>query len=153
MAKTVFYKKEGRKYIPVKEYDPAFDNAWPYGNHLVMRYKGGEEHHFNIEPALAPMIAAGRFAEDAMTNAVVEASKLRPTRAPITEGQRKAWNKLQEEFGDELATLQIASAREIAEVGIKGMMNEANKMLEIPAVKNAYDHFMLVYKLTKDADE
>jgi len=150
---TVFYKKEGRKYIPVKEYDQECCDAWPYGNHLVMRYKGGEEHHFNIEPALAPMIAAGRFAEEAMTKAITEASKLRPQSTPITEGQRRAWNKLAKEFGDSLATLKIESAQAIADAGIKAMMTEAEKMQQVPAVKNAYEHFMLVYKLTKEENE
>jgi PHP family Zn ribbon phosphoesterase len=96
------------------------------------------------------MIAAGRVAEDAMCRAISAASELRPQRTPITEGQRKAWAKLAKEFGNELATLQIASARDIAEAGIKAQIEEANKLMTNPAVRKAYEHFLLVAQLTKE---
>jgi hypothetical protein len=96
------------------------------------------------------MIAAGRVAEDAMCRAIQKASELRPQRTPITEGQRRAWRKLAQEFGDELATLNIASARDIAEAGIKAQMVEAERLLSNPAVRKAYERFLFVAELTKD---
>jgi len=92
--KTLFYKKVGRKYVPVQEYDSEFLDAFPKGTHLVMCYPGGQSRRFNIEPNYAAMIAAGRVAEDAMSQAVVKASEMRPRRTPITEKQRKAWDNL-----------------------------------------------------------
>ena len=34
--KKVYYIKEGRKYVPVAEYDNELLDSFPKGNHLVM---------------------------------------------------------------------------------------------------------------------
>jgi hypothetical protein len=148
---TIFYIKQGRKYVPHSTYSSEFCDSFPKGTHLVDVYPGGQSRRFNIDPAYAPMIAAGRVAEDAMCRAISKASELRPRQTPITDGQRKAWRKLAKEFGDELATLHINSARDIAEAGIAALELEAVSLLKNPAVKKAYDHFLLVAKLTLDA--
>jgi hypothetical protein len=147
---TIFYIKKGRRYIPHSTYSNEFCDSFPKGTHLVDVYPGGSSRRFNIDPAYAPMIAAGRVAEDAMSRAISAASELRPKQTPLTEGQRKAWRKLAKEFGDELATLNIASARDIAEAGVKAQMAEAEKLLTIPAVRKAYEKFLFVAELTKD---
>jgi hypothetical protein len=115
-----------------------------------MCYPGGQSRRFNIDPNYAAMIAAGRVAEDAMSQAVVKASEMRPRRKPITEKQRKAWDALAKSFGDEVYYVEIPSAREIAEEGLKAMQLEADKLLTHPAVKKAYDHFLLLCELTKE---
>jgi hypothetical protein len=148
--KKVYYEKIGRRYVPVAEYDNDVLDSFPKGNHLVMCYPGGTSRRFNVEPNHAAMIAAGRVAEDAMSHAISKASELRPKQTPITEGQRKAWKKLAKEFGDELATLHINSARDIAEAGLKAMQDEAEKLMTVPSVKKAYEHFLLVAELTKE---
>ena len=108
---------------------------------------------FNIDPNYAAMIAAGRVAEDAISRAIHKASELSPQRTPLTEGQRKAWENLAKEFGQDLCTLQGASTRDIAEAGVKAMQEEADKLMTNPAVKKAYEHFMLVCELTKEQNE
>jgi hypothetical protein len=150
MTKKIYYEKKGRRYVPVAEYDSTYLDSFPKGNHLVMCYPGGQSRRFNIEPAYAPMIAAGRVAEDAMSKAVQKASEMRPHNKPITEKQRKAWEALAKAFGDDRYYVEIPSAREIAEEGIKAMAEEAEKLLNNPTVKKAYDHFLLVCELTKD---
>ena len=148
--KKIFYEKVGRKYVPVAEYDGDFMDSFPKGNHLVMCYPGGSSRRFNIDPNYAAMIAASRVAEEAIIQAMHKASELKPTQTPITEGQRKAWKKLAKEFGDELCTLNGASSHDIAEAGVKAMMAEADQLMTNPAVKKAYEHFLLVAELTKD---
>lgn len=150
MSKEIFYKKVGRKYVPVYEYDQTLLDGFPKGNHLVMCYPGGQSRRYNIEPNHAALIAAARVAEDAMCKAIREASEMRPQKTPITPNQQKAWKKLAKEFGDELATLQTNSARDIAEAGINAIIEEAEKLLTVPAVKKAYEQFMFVAELTKD---
>jgi hypothetical protein len=150
--KTIFYKKEGRKYVPVYEYDQILMDAFPKGTHLVQCYPGGQSRRFNVDPAYAPMIAAGRVAEDAISKAIMKASDLRPKRAPLTERQRKAWDNLIKEFGEEARTLEWPSAREACEEAVKAMAEEAEKLLQNPAVRKAYDHFLLVSELTKTHD-
>jgi hypothetical protein len=45
--------------------------------------------------------------------------------------------------------LQGLSTHDIAEAGVKAMMEEADKMMSNPAVRKAYEDFMLLVKLTQ----
>jgi hypothetical protein len=150
MTKKIYYEKVGRRYKPVAEYDNMLMDSFPKGDHLVMCYPGGSSRRFNINPAYAPMIAAGRVAEDAISKAVVKASEMRPHNKPITEKQKAAWEALAKAFGDDRYYVEIPSAREIAEEGIKAMTLEAEKLLEHESVRKAYDHFMLMCQLVKE---
>jgi hypothetical protein len=151
--KKIYYEKVGRKYVPVAEYDNQLLDSFPKGNHLVMCYPGGTSRRFNIDPALAPMIAAGRVAEDAICRAISKASELRPKQTPITPAQKKAWEKLAKEFGDELCTLHGLSVHDCAEAGIQAMIFEAEALMRHESVRKAYDHFMLMCELTKERNE
>jgi hypothetical protein len=146
----IFYKKVGRRYVPVNEYDQTLMDSFSKGSHLVICYPGGKSIRYNIEPAYAPMIAAGRVAEDKISEAIRKASDLRPKRAPITEGQEKAWENLIKEFGEDARMLEWPSARQVAEDAVKAMQIEADKLLSVPAVKKAYEQFLFVAALTKD---
>jgi hypothetical protein len=150
MTKKIYYEKVGRRYIPVAEYDNMLLDSFPKGDHLVMCYPGGSSRRFNIDPHYAPMIAAGRVAEDAISKAVVKASEMRPHRTPITEKQRKAWEALAKAFDNDRYYIEIPSAREIAEAGVKAMIDEADKLMEHEGVRKAYDHFQLMCKLVKE---
>jgi hypothetical protein len=146
----IYYEKVGRRYVPVAEYNSDWMDSFHEGTHLLMVYPGGQSRRFNIDPNYAALIAAGRVAEDAMCQAIREASELRPQKTPITPGQKAAWEKLAQEFGDELATLQIDCARDIAEAGLKAMQAEADKLMSHASVRSAYEQFMLVCELTKE---
>jgi hypothetical protein len=147
--KKIYYEKIGRRYHPVHEYDSTLLDSFPKGSHLVLVYPGGQSRRFNVEPNHAALIAAGRVAEDAMCDALRKASEMRPQRTPITEGQRRAWRKLAKEFGDDLATLNMGSARDIADAGIQALQDEADKLMSNPAVRDAYEKFLMVCELTK----
>jgi hypothetical protein len=96
------------------------------------------------------MIAAGRVAEDAICKAISKASELRPKQTPITPGQKRAWERLAREFGDELCTLNGLSVHDCAEAGVKAMMAEADKLLANPTVRKAYEKFLFVAELTRE---
>lgn len=147
---TIFYIKKGRRYIPHSSYSSEFCDSFPKGTHLVQSYPGGSSRRYNIDPAYAPMIAAGRLAEDAISQVLMKASDLRPKRAPLTEGQRKAWDNLVKEFGEEARCLEWPSAREACEAAVKAMQLEADKLLGDPNVRRAYDNFLIVCELVKD---
>jgi hypothetical protein len=151
--KKIYYEKVGRRYVPVAEYDNNFLDSFTKGTHLVMSYPGGSSRRYNIDPAYAPMIAAGRVAEDAICRAISKASELRPNQTPLTEGQRKAWRKLAKEFGDDLCTLHGLSVHDCAEAGVKAMMLEADKLLANPSVRLAYEKFLFVAELSKEHNE
>ena len=147
--KKIYYEKVGRRYKPVLEYDSELSDSFSEGTHLVMCHPGGQSRRYNIDPAYAPMIAAARVAEDSMIQAMQKASELKPKQTPVTPAQQKAWKQLARAFGDELCTLNGASSYDIAQAGLKALEKEADKLLTNPAVKKAYDHFLLVAELTK----
>ena len=150
MTKKIYYEKVGRRYVPVAEYDNDLLDSFPKGNHLVMCYPGGSSRRFNIDPNYAAMIAAGRVAEDAISKAVQQASEMRPHNTPITEKQRKAWENLAKAFGSDRYYIEMPSAREIAEEGVKAMQAEADKLLTNPIAKKAFERFVMICELTKD---
>ena len=155
MTKTVFYKKVGRRYEPVSEYDSELLDSFRQGTHIVMSYPGGQSRRYNIDPAYAPMIAAGRVAEDAISKHIMEVSALRtPERnSPITQEQKDAWQALAKAMGNERYALEWCSYREAAEAGVKAMMAEADKLMQHESVRKAFEHFVLMCELVKDRNE
>lgn len=149
MTRKIYYERIGRKYVPVAEYDSDYLDSFPKGDHLVMVYPGGQSRRFNIDPNYAAMIAAGRVAEDAICQALHQASESRPKKQPITERQRAAWQEMKAAFGDEFYSLTIPCARDVAEAGIKAMQTEADKLMSNPEVRRAYEQFLMVCKLAE----
>lgn len=153
--KKIYYVKEGRKYVPVAEYDSDLSDSFHKGTHLVMVYPGGASRRYNIDPNYAAMIAAGRVAEDIISKTIMDASALRvPARdQPLTPEQLAAWHALAKAFGREQYALEWCSYREAAEAGVAAMQAEADKLLQHEAVRQAYDHFMFMAKLAYDEDK
>jgi len=148
--KKIYYEKVGRKYVPVREYDSDYLDSFPKGTHIIMTYPGGKSTRYNIDPDYAGLIAASRVMEDAMSKAINKASEMRPHNKPITEEQKTAWENLAKAFGNDRYYIEIPSAREIAEEGVKALQEEAKMLYSNEAVKKAYDHFILMCKLTKE---
>lgn len=157
MSEIIFYVKKGRRYVPHSTYSSEFCDSFPKGTHLVQSYPGGSCRRYNINPAHAPMIAAGRVAEDAISKRIMEVTEIRRNtrnkETPLTPGQKAAWDKLVEEFGPDAKQLEWPSARECAEEAVKAMTVEAEKLLSNPVVRKAYDHFMLMCELTREQND
>jgi hypothetical protein len=152
--KRIYYEKVGRRYKPVAEYDSQYLDSFPQGHHLVSVRPGCSSRRFNIDPYFAPMLAAGIYAEDAVARAISKASEMRPHNKPITEKQQKAWENLAKAFGDDRYYVEIPSAREIAEEAVKTLSAEVDRMITNESVKQAYEHFMFLVKLTyEDKDQ
>lgn len=149
----IFYVKKGRRYVPHSTYSNEFCDSFTKGTHLVDVYPGGSSRRFNIDPNYAAMIAAGRVAEDKISEAIRKASDLRPRSKPLTPGQMAAWENLVKEFGEEARQLEWPSAREACEAAVKAMQVEADKLMKHESVRKAYDHFILMCELTKEKDE
>jgi hypothetical protein len=150
--KKIYYEKVGRRYKPVSEYDNDLVDSFTKGTHLVQVYPGGSSRRYNINPAYAPMIAAGRVAEDKISEVIRKATDLRAAskETKLTEEQLRCWKALNKAFGEESHALQWPSAREACEEAVKAMQEEAEKLLTVPAVRKAYEHFLFVAELTKD---
>jgi len=152
MSKTIFYKKVGRRYEPVYEYDQTLMDSFPKGTHIVMCYPGGQSRRYHVDPNYAAMIAAGRVAEDAISKKIMDASALRvPERdKPLTPAQLKAWKALAKAFGDERYALEWCSYREAAEAGVKAMMEEADKLMTNPTIRKSFERFVMLCELTRE---
>lgn len=153
--KEIFYKKVGRRYVPVYEYDQQLMDAFPKGNHLVMCYVGGQSRVYNIDPNYAAMIAAARVARDPMHEAIHEAAKMRyaddsKQNKALTPEQADTWRKFEKAMGEEGSYIRYASVHDIADAGLKALEEEAAKLMTHPAVRDAYEQFLLVCKLTKE---
>jgi len=149
---TIFYIKQGRKYIPHSTYNSEFCDAFPKGTHLVQSYAGGSLRRFNIDPKYAPMIAAGRVAEEKISEVLMKANELRPMTAPITPAAHRAWMKLKKELGND-AMLTRGSAREAAESAVNAMVQEAGTLMEHPMVQAAYQEFEVICKLVNEQNK
>ena len=151
--KKIYYEKKDRRYVPVAEYDKEYLDSFPKGNHLVMCYPGGSSRRFCIDPAYAPMIAAGRVAKDAICDALRKASEIQPAVKALTLEQQEAWEQLIKVFGDDARCLHRASSHDIAEAGLEAMQAEAKKLMQNASVRQAYEQFLMVCKLTSSKVE
>lgn len=150
--KETFYKKVGRRYVPVREYNSDLMSSFPQGCHLVVVRGNATSYRYSVEPDFASVIAAGIYAEDAMIEAAVKASETRPPRRPITPQQLAAWRHLADTFGDDFYALHSASAQDISSAGVDAMVKAAVGVMNNDAVRRAYEHFVLVAKLTQETE-
>jgi hypothetical protein len=149
--KQIFYKKQGRRYVPVSEYDNELLDALPKGDHLVSVYPGGGSRRYRIDPALAPMIAAGRYAEEAITRKIQEATELRPMNREIDAETQRKWKRFIATVPEDFRYMFThGSARDAAEAGVEAMMSEADRLMQNEAVRKSYEHFMLMCKMVKN---
>jgi len=147
-VKTVFYKKVGRRYVPVSEYDSELLDAFPKGTHIVMSYPGGKSTRYRIDPNYAAMIAAGRVAEDAITQSIQHSTELRPMNREMDEDLQRRWKEFIATVPDHFRFMFThGSARDAAEAGVRAMQEEADRLMQNEAVRRAYEQFQLVCKL------
>jgi len=135
---TTFYKKQGRKYIPVPEYDQELNDSLWEGTHLTVTTTGSRTRRYNIDQALAPLIAAGIIAEDAIVKVIQHRISLQPVTKPLTPEQRAAWLHMQEVWGDTLCRLQGDSIMDAVRAGVTEMIAQASELLTNPALKQSH---------------
>jgi len=148
--KKIFYEKVGRRYRPVSEYDNDLLDAFPKGTHLVICYPGGKSTRYNIDPNYAAMIAAGRLAEDAITQSIQHSTELRPMNRTMDEDLQRRWKRFIATVPEHFRFMFThGSAHDAAEAGVRAMQEEADKLMQNEAVRRAYEQFQLVCELTR----
>lgn len=152
MKPTGIYKKVGRRYVEIGEYEPELLDYIPIGTTMIVKRKGVTSRRYNVDPDIVPMLAAGLYCEDEISSALVRAGELRLQHKDrvreMTPGQKAAWENLVKEFGDSAKQLEWPSAREVAEAGTKTMQEEASKLLANESIRAAYEHFLLLCKMS-----
>ena len=126
----IFYKKVGRRYEPART-EEWIDASIPIGHHLLEVKPGSRSAYYNIDPAYAALMAAWLVVSHKMVEVIVEKSKFVADTNSSTR-------------------FEAPSTYDCVNAGLEVLKEEIEKQLAIPAVKNAYDHFLLVCKLTKD---
>lgn len=110
---TTLYRKHGRRYHPVAEFD-TFD-AWPEGAHLVVCKPGSRVTRFRINPDRAPIAAAAEPIRDAVRDLVAQKLAMRPARPPVTPAQHAAWRRFVRVMGNDGYVVEYPSVSEIAD--------------------------------------
>ena len=151
MRRTGIYKKVGRRYVEIGEYDPECMDYIPNGTTMTVKRPGMQSTRYNVDPDLLPLLAAAVYCEDQISAAIHRASELRPYNRSITLEQRAAFDRYLEtmELDDPNRNmLTFGSCREAAEAGAQALVVEAEKLLANESIKQAYEHFLLLCKLS-----
>ena len=85
-----------RPFLQIDNQDLVDLDCYEQGAHLPVVNKGSTSYLHNVEPDKAGVLAAMKIAKDAMVQAFMEASDLRPANQPvtITEEQRRLLDEL-----------------------------------------------------------
>lgn len=117
MSAKILYEKRGRRYIQVN--DPWAYYGLGKGDWLVKVKPGVTSVRLQLEPDHAALDAALRDFEDALVDALHEASKLRSSNQKISEKERKAWDVFTAAMGADMPTyFAYPSLVEIAQAGV-----------------------------------
>lgn len=147
---TTFYRKVGRRYVPVMEHDSELMDALPYGDHLISVRQGSESRRHRVDPALAPMISAGLYAMDAMVKSIHDHMSLRKESIRLTPRQQKLMAELTASMDRQDLKWTRPSAFDAAQAGLRVLEAEANRRMRHPAVRKAYEDFLLVARLCEN---
>jgi hypothetical protein len=135
----------------VYEYDSEMLDALPKGTHIVMSYPGGKSTRYNIDPNYAAMIAAGRIAEDAITQSIQHSTELRPMNREMDEDLQQRWKEFIATVPEQFRFMFThGSAHDAARAGVEAMQEEADRLMRHKSVRRAYEQFQLVCKLVSE---
>ena len=100
------YKKEGKRYIPVRDTDAMeglANGAW-----LVIVKDGSIKVRQSINPDYVSLEAACEGVEDLLRDKLIELSNKKSLQSPkkLTKEQAKAWNKLQKLLKREMVVVE-----------------------------------------------
>jgi len=148
---TGIYKKVGRRYVEIGEYDQEMVDYVPNGTTMIVKRPSMTSRRYNVDPDLVPLLAAGLYCEDEISHAIHCAAELRPATRNITPEQRAAFDCFLETMDPDDPNrnmLSLGSCRDAAEAGTQALIKEAQKLLANESVKQAYEHFLLLCKLS-----
>lgn len=151
MRHTGIYKKVGRRYVEIGEYDPERMDYIPNGTTMIVKRPSMQSIRYNVDPDILPLLAAGLYCEDEISSAIHRASELRPATRNITPEQRAAFDRFLATMDPDDPNrnmLSLGSCRDAAEAGTQALSKEAQKLLANDSIKQAYEHFLLLCKLS-----
>ena len=118
-----FYRKRGRRYVPVAEYDDTFCSSYPHGTHLVVCRPGQTLRRFNVQADYAPVLAALSTCRDELADAVRMATdaKCRPCDGPISKEALAAFKAV---AGSDHFMFTMGSAMDVVDALEKAILSK-----------------------------
>ena len=141
MSKTLYEKKVSPKgkvtYVPCAEY-MEYDS-----------FPGAKTRKFNVDPDVVSLYAAACNAKELIVSKLLEASTARPSKTPITQEQRDAWDAFAATFDDNWRSVQMPSANDIANAVVELLLKEVQETMKSESLKKSYDQFVMLWNLHK----
>lgn len=148
MAEIVYYKKEGKKFVPVSYYDSGVMDGVGEGATLVVKQKNLTMRRHNVDIAFAPMLAAAMATKDAVASVLIKASEARPHCKALTTEQLADWQSLMDKHGDDFMYIEYPSAYESIESAVTFLADQVVTAHTNEAVLEAWNHYKLLVALT-----
>lgn len=139
--KTTFYKKQGRRYVPVSEYDSEVRDAWPKGSHVVVSQPGHTVYKYSINPDYASVIVAALLSKDKMVDTMINKSIGIDSTTALTESEidiAKQYKQLLINRG----IIFLPSYNDIVQAGIDVLIDNAVEHSTNPTVRHSYEQFI-----------
>lgn len=146
MSDQLFYKKVGDQFVAIGKYSE--ETKFPFGTHLIKIDPFSKTTLYNIDPAVAPLLAAMLYCKEEFITAMMKETSARPRSTPITKKQQAAWTTFSDTMKESLSMIEYQSADEIAKKTIMSLQLKVDEMMTNTAVKNAYDNFLILAKLS-----
>jgi hypothetical protein len=120
------YRKVGKKFIP--DNDPYAYDGLRNGFWLIHIKDGSTSIRQAIYPDKAHISAAARVMEDKLVEIIRKAGEARPTKTPLTQEQKKDWDKFIKKHGEAFNMLTYPSIQENAEKIVAALLQTRNNL-------------------------
>ena len=147
MSETVYYKKEGRKFVPVCYYDNCMDSITE-GATLIVKQKNLTMRKSNVDVAFAPALAAAMAIKESLSTVLVRSSEARPHRGALSAEQLADWQSFISKYGDDFRYIEYPSAYESVESAVAFLAEQVAVAHKNSAVEEAWNHYKLLVALT-----
>jgi len=148
MSEIVYYKKDGRKFVPVAYYDSAVCDSIQEGATLIVKQKNLTMRRHRVDIDYAPMLAAAMATKESISNVLIKASEARPHRKALTAEQLADWQSLMDKHGDDFMYIEYPSAYEAVESAVAFLADQVVDAHKNEAVLEAWNHYKLLVALT-----
>jgi hypothetical protein len=116
------YRKVGKKFVP--DNDPYAYEGLRNGFWLIHVKDGSTSIRQEIYPDRAHISAAARVMEDKLIEIIRKAGEARPTKTPLTQEQKKDWDKFIKKHGEAFNMLTYPSMQENAEKIVAALLGK-----------------------------
>jgi hypothetical protein len=130
MTRETWYRRVGRKYVPIVEAEKYDYITMPaQGFTLTHRKDGATQWEYAVTPDTAGFVAAAMVFRDAMEDAIRQAATYRPSAPiPYTKKQLAIIEQFKVDMGFHVPTWwQATSARDIVRAGLDAIGGKAER--------------------------